>query len=202
MVLAVPLFVLQLVLLTPPIMLFLVLLLGQCGLWYYVHCRIARSIIPLFVLYSYLDRELLYPACLGVWSVCRGLTFAFFGLSSSSLMPWSCLVWSLYISWCPLVRYFRWSAHFCLLYSLFIAAIFLNVPSFRHQGSCWWRYPRFMKLLLTRFVGSRLWWFTSWCRCCLVLLVSRNGFSIRVGIRSFLILFIIQEISCICGKQN
>ena len=36
------------VLLPPPKMLSLVRLLGQCGLWYSIHCRIVRCIIPLF----------------------------------------------------------------------------------------------------------------------------------------------------------
>ena len=45
-------------------------------------------------------------------------------------------------------------------------------------------------LLLTRFVGSCLWWFRSWWRYHQVIVVSRIDFSIRVGIRSSLILFV------------
>ena len=44
--------------------------------------------------------------------------------------------------------------------------------------------------LLTLFVGPCLWRLRSWCRCRLVLVVSRIGFSIPVGIRSSLILFV------------
>ena len=53
-------------LLPPPVMLSLVPILGQYGLWYSAHCRLARGRIPLFVLWSYLDHGFLYPACLGV----------------------------------------------------------------------------------------------------------------------------------------
>ena len=83
------------VLLPYPMVLSLVPLLGQCGLWYSFYCRIARCRIHLFVIWSYLDHGFLYPACPGVWSVCLGLASAFIGLSSGSLMPWSFLVWSL-----------------------------------------------------------------------------------------------------------
>ena len=51
--------------------------------------------------------------------------------------------------------------------------------------ACWFPQP-----LLARFVGSYVWWFHSWCRCRLVPVVSQIRFSIRVGIRSSLILFV------------
>ena len=38
-----------LVLPPPPMLVYLVLISGQCGLWYSVHCRIARCRIPLIV---------------------------------------------------------------------------------------------------------------------------------------------------------
>ena len=41
-----------------------------------------------------------------------------------------------------------------------------------------------------RFVGSCMWCFRSWCRCYLVLVVSRIGFSVRLGIRSSVVLFV------------
>ena len=53
---------------SPPVMLYLVPFLGQCGLWCSVNCRNCRCRILLFVLRSYLDHEFLYPACLGVLS--------------------------------------------------------------------------------------------------------------------------------------
>ena len=106
-------------LLPPPMMLSLVPLLGQCGLWYSVHCRIARCRITLFILWSYLAHGFLYPAYPGMRSVCLGLASAFFGLS---LMPWSFLVWSLgCISWCPLLLSFWWSCIFRCLLSPFLA---------------------------------------------------------------------------------
>ena len=52
-----------------------------CSLSYIARCR-----IPLFVLWSYLEHGYLYPACLGVWSVCLGLASAFFGLPTGSVM--------------------------------------------------------------------------------------------------------------------
>ena len=36
--------------------------------------------------------------------------------------------------------------YFCVLYLLFIVAILRHFSSFRHQGSCWWWYHRFMWL--------------------------------------------------------
>ena len=51
---------------SPPVMLSLVPLLGQCGLWYSVHCRIAQCRCPLFVILSYLDYVFLSPASLEV----------------------------------------------------------------------------------------------------------------------------------------
>ena len=62
-------------LLPPPVMSYVVPLLGQCGLviWYSVHCRIARCGIHVIFIWSYVDHGSLYPACLGVSSVCFGL---------------------------------------------------------------------------------------------------------------------------------
>ena len=59
------------VLLPPPMMLSLVQLLGQCGLWYSVHCRIT---ICVEFLYSFYDHLILIYAA---WSVCDGLASAF-----------------------------------------------------------------------------------------------------------------------------
>ena len=175
---------------------YLLHLLGQCGLWYSIHCRTTRCRIPLFVLWSYLDHGFIYPACLGVWSVNLGLASAFFGLFTGSLMLRSFLVWFLgCISWCSLLLSFWWSCIF--LHTLFDVCR-RSYPPFLVDSSSglllvtisliskayWLPY-----LLLTRFVGSCLWWFRSMCRCCLVPVVSRNGFSIRVAIRS-LVLFV------------
>ena len=65
------------VLLPPPMILSLVPRLGQCVLWYCVHCRIARCRSLLFVLWSNLDHGFLYSACPGVWSACLALASAF-----------------------------------------------------------------------------------------------------------------------------
>ena len=43
--------------------------------------------------------------------------------------------------------FFDGLVYFCLLYSFFIVAVFHHFSSFRHQGTCWWRYPRFQWLV-------------------------------------------------------
>ena len=74
-------------LLPPPIMLYIVPRLSQFGLWYYVHCHIARCRMPLLLLWSNLYHGMFYLAGLGVWYVCLGQAYAFFGLSLGCLVP-------------------------------------------------------------------------------------------------------------------
>ena len=118
-----------LVLLLPsPMMLSLVPLLGQCGLWYFAYCRIAQCRIPLFVLWFYFDR------------ICVLRTFfkLFDAMNVSRMISW------LYFLISSLAFIFDGLAYFCVFYSLFIVAVSRHFSSFRHQGSCWWCYPRFM----------------------------------------------------------
>ena len=74
-----------------PMMLSLVPLLGQCGLRYSVRC-----LIPIFVLWSYLDHGFIYPSCPGVWSVCLGPPSAFFSLFDAMVV--FCIILWLYRS--------------------------------------------------------------------------------------------------------
>ena len=160
----------------------LVPLLSQCGLWYSVHCCIARCRIPLFVLWPYLNLEFLYPACLGVWSVCLGLTSVIFWHSSTLLCHgrFSC---DLFVVFPDVLSCFCFDrlAYFCVLDSLFIVAV--SVISCRFvTGSCWWWYPQCQWLVdclsySRHALLNHVWWFHSWCRCRLILVVSRIGFS-------------------------
>ena len=76
-----------------------------------------------------------------VWSVCVGLASAFIWLSPGSLMPWSFLVWSLgCISGVFSCFLFDGLAYLCVVYLLFIVAVFHQFASSRHQDSCCWRY--------------------------------------------------------------
>ena len=115
-------------------MLALLSLLGQCGLWYSVHCRIARCKIPLFVLWPYLDLGFLYPACLVQECHQPVLSRSVISLSCPGVSS-ACLVQECHQ---PVLVYlpFDGLAYFCVLYSFFIVAVFPHVSSFRHQGSC------------------------------------------------------------------
>ena len=90
--------------------------------------------------------------------------------------------------------HFDGPAYFCVLYSLFIVAVSRNFSSFRLQVSCWWWY-----LIIWWLVNclSYYWrgllkhpWLRSWRLCRLVCVLSRIAFSVRVGIKSSLILFV------------
>ena len=99
----------------PPMVVSLVPLLGQCGLLYFVHCRIARCRIILFVLWYYRDHRF---SILLIHDISSS-SFCVLG-NSGSLMSWSFLVWSIgCMSWCPFIFYCWWS-----------------FSSFRHQGWC------------------------------------------------------------------
>ena len=172
------------VLLSPPKMLYLVPFWVRMDMDY-VYCLIAHRKIPLFFLCSYLTHVFLYAACLWVWPVYLRLVSAFFWLSSDFLMPWS---FHILVDF-PDVLFgflFEGLAYICIVYSLFIGAFSHQCSSFRHYGSCWWRYPRFQWLVALCWIIRFRWWF----RCRLVLVVSIIGFSIPVRIRSSLTLFV------------
>ena len=108
------------VLLPSPIMLSVVPLSSQCGLWYSVHCRIARCRIPLFVLWSYLDHRL-------------------FGLFHVHLLPvffWNMEFMILYfldVAHLPKCRLFRFSvrAQICPFHRVY-SFPYLNIEVFHH----------------------------------------------------------------------
>jgi len=140
----------RVVLLPPPMMLSLVpFFLGQSGLWYSVHCRIARCRIPLFILWFSLDHGLFYSDCPGVWSICLGLASALRSLDF--LQALSChdrFSYDLLVVYPGVLSCFIFDGlvYFCVFHSLFIVAVSRHLSSFRHQGSCWWWYPSFLWL--------------------------------------------------------
>ena len=112
------------VLLPPPMVLSLVPLLGQCGLWYSVHCRIARCRIPLW---SYLKdfSTLLLQECDQSVLACLRTFFRLF----------DAMIFSRMISW----LYILMSSHAFFSMVLHMSAVFFlrHFSSFHHQGSCW-----------------------------------------------------------------
>ena len=121
-----------LVLLPPPMMISLVHLFGQCGLWYSVHCRIARCRVNLpwsWISLPSLSRNVI---SMSSHSFCVRLTFL--RLFDAMIVPRFMVVFPDVVS-CSVCDGF---AYCCVLYSLFIVAVFNHFPSFHHQGSCWW----------------------------------------------------------------
>ena len=180
------------VLVTLPLVLPGVSLSGRCGLWNYLHCHVTRHRTPVFLLWSYVD---LHCTCRCILSMSwPGVCVPFTVLRYLNVIIASCIISEMVVLPSVLCWFLLWClAHFCVIYSFLrmpYSAISRRFFITARVGDDFTYFLIALTTFFLHFIGSYMCCFRS-CWCCRLLPVeSRIDFTVRVGIRSSLIIVV------------